>query len=70
MNLEMLGPNLSFTIENEMGNLHKIRLFSAHMVELLVLAKALNKIWTIVVLLKQKTYEMKTIQMQVYIQQW
>ena len=28
MNWEKLGPNLSFTVENEMGNLHKIMLFS------------------------------------------
>ena len=27
MNWEKLGPNLNSTVENEMGNLHKISLF-------------------------------------------
>ena len=28
MNWEKLYPNLNFTVENKMGNLHKIRLFT------------------------------------------
>ena len=30
MNWENLCPNLSFTVQNEMGNLHKTRLFTFH----------------------------------------